>query len=323
MASGRSLLWMILAADIAAAIALANYKPAPSGRHDNNPRIPAPAVPLGSRRVDVVQFRSDSAESTNQAAPSAATVVTVDEGVAIGKRLSPGDIPLGEKVPFDTEVFQGVFYLRLRNAPSPNEDGDSHSAYFNGSKKLYQFVTQGRFKRSGLRFSDVLLGGVFEKNLKCMPPAALLRGIRSFMETVQPGIVFNIAADKPKVLSPLGACQTMSVDLPGDEPVDFNNITENNALLGNFASTGKRRKMLSKPKTAKGYKIDPNHVYTIEGYDETLDLATFHQVLFGGRMRVDLMPVLDGQSMLLGMYTRRDLECVYKFVLTHKREDES
>ncbi|EJK66581.1 hypothetical protein THAOC_12491 [Thalassiosira oceanica] len=266
--------------------------------------------------------RSDSAESSKQAAPAAATVVSAGDGVAI-EGFPPEKIPLGEKVPFDTEVFQGVFYLRLRNAPSPNEDVDRHSAYFDGKKRFFQCVVQGRFKRSGMNFSDIVLGGVFEKKMKGMPPAALFRAIRAFLETISPGIVFDIAADRPKVLSPLGACQTMSVDLPGDEPTDFNNIVENNALLGTFASAGKRRKMLSKPKTAKGYKIDTDHVYTIECYDDTMDLATFHQVLFGGKMKVDLMPVLDGQSMLLGMYTRRDLECVYKFVLTHKREDES
>ena len=265
--------------------------------------------------------RPDSASSADQT-PAAATVVSVGDRVAI-EGFPPENIPLGVKVPFDTEIFSGVFYIRLRNAPSPDEDGDRHSAYFEGKKRFYQVVTQGRFKRSGLNFSDILLGGVFEKKMKGMPPAALFRAIRAFMETVSPGIVFDIAADRPKVLSPLGACQTMSVDLPGDEPTDFNNIVENNALLGTFASAGKRRKMLSKPKTAKGYRIDPENVYTFECYDDTLDLATFHHVLFGGKMKVDLMPVLDGQSMLLGMYMRRDLQCVYKFVITHKREDKS
>ena len=265
--------------------------------------------------------RPDSAESANEAAPAAATVVSVDEGVAI-EGFPPENIPLGEKVPFETDIFQGVFYLRLRNAPSPTEDGDSHGAYFDGRKRFYQLVVQGRFKRSGLNFSDVLLGGVFARKLKGMPPAALFRAIKIFMDAISPGIVFDIAADRPKVLSPFGACQMMSVDLPGDEPTDFNNIVENHALLGTFASAGKRRKTLSKPKTAKGYKIDPDHVYTIEAYDDTLDLATFHHVLFGGKMKVDLMPVLDGQSMFLGMYMREDLQCVYKFALTHTREDE-
>ena len=338
---------MMLAAVIAAAIAIAHYTtPAPDDGFgnrnsnsgdglaswealgcDRNPRvcgIPSSTVPLGSRRIDttLTTCRSDPAESSNQAAPAAATVVSVGEGVTI-EGFDPANIPLGEKVPFETGVFQGVFYLRLRNAPSPNEDCDSHSAYFAGRRRSYQFVIQGRFRRSGLTFSDILVGGVFEKKFGFVPPAALFRAIRVFMETISPGIVFDITADRPKVLSPLGACQTMSVDLPGDEPVDFDNLEENNALLGTFASTGTRRKMLSKPKTAKEYKIDPNHVYTIEGYDDTLDLATFHHVLFGGKMKVDLMPVLDGQSMLLGMYLREGLQCVYKFVLTHTREDES
>ena len=211
--------------------------------------------------------RPDSASSADQT-PAAATVVSVGDRVAI-EGFPPENIPLGVKVPFDTEIFSGVFYIRLRNAPSPDEDGDRHSAYFEGKKRFYQVVTQGRFKRSGLNFSDILLGGVFEKKMKGMPPAALFRAIRAFMETVSPGIVFDIAADRPKVLSPLGACQTMSVDLPGDEPTDFNNIVENNALLGTFASAGKRRKMLSKPKTAKGYRIDPENVYTFECYDDT------------------------------------------------------
>ena len=279
---------------------------------------PPQQVLESSWTAEVVTKTAEGIE-IGQAAPAAATVVSADDGVSIGKGFPSENIPLGDKVPFETELFQGVFYLRLRNSPSPDEDGESHSAYFDGRKNLYQLVIQGRFKRSGLNFSDVLLGGVFEKSLKGMPPAAMFRAIRSFTETVQPGIVFDIAADHPKVLLPLGACQTISVDPPGYEPVDFNNITENNALLGDSAPARTRRKLLSKPKTAKDYTIDPNLVYTIENCDEALDLATFHNVLFGGKMKVDLLPVLDGQSFPMGMYIREDLQCVYKFALTHNR----
>lgn len=123
------------------------------------------------------------------------------------------------------------------------------------------------------------------------------------------------------MLSPLGRCQTISVDLPGKEPVDFDNITENTRLLGDFTSKEERKRKLTKPRTASEFRIDSRYIYTFETYDHMMDFGTFRQHIKNGYM-VDLVPSLNGQSLSLGMYTRHDLTCIYKFSLWHERQKE-
>ena len=206
-------------------------------------------------------------------------------------------LPFGEKISFETDLFKGHVFLRLRN-----DNSTASAVYFYGKKRLYQLVIQGQFKVDDLNFSDLVVGGVFDKRLKGVPGADWRIGkmIKMFMESISPGIIFDIFHNtQPKVLSPVGSGQTISVDLPGEEPTDFDNIVENTSLLSSsgdhIGSSETRRKILSKPTCAAKYNIDKNHVYTFEMYDHTMDLGTFHQHLMGG-MKVDLVSKLDGQA---------------------------
>lgn len=216
---------------------------------------------------------------------------TADDGVQTshdGKGL-----PFGESISFETDSFKGKFFLRLRNG-----NGVSHSPYFDGKTCLYQLVIQGQFKIDSLTFADLMLGDIYDRPLKGVPSRRSMMGkmIKRFVEGMSPGVIFDIFHDKqPMVLAPIGSCQTMTVDLPGDEPSDFDEIKESTALLGYFGSGDRRRKILSKPTSAAEFKINKDHVYTFEILDHTMDFGTFHQHLMGG-MKVDLIPSLDGQS---------------------------
>jgi len=205
-------------------------------------------------------------------------------------------LPIGRPISFETEFFKGRFYLRLRHVKTENDEPTEHAAYFDGKKRFYQLVIQGQFKDDNLTFNDVVLGDVYERPLKGIPHGRTGRLIKRFVESLSPGIIFDIFDDKqPKVLAPVGGCQTLSVDLLGQEPLDFDNLCENTKLLGDFSSKEERKKVLSKPKTSVQYKIDSGLVYTFEAYDHTFDFGTFHQHLYGG-IKIDLVPILDGQS---------------------------
>ncbi len=235
------------------------------------------------------------AESTNTSAlppPEEwqhSVYLTADDGVQTshdGKGL-----PFGESISFETDSFKGSFFLRLRTM-------DNHSPYFDGKTCLSQLVIQGQFKIDSLTFADLMLGDIYDRPLKGVPSGRSMMGrmIKRFVEGMSPGVIFDIFHDKqPMVLAPIGSCQTMRVDLPGEEPSDFDEIKESTALLGYLGSGDRRRKILSKPTSAAEFKINKDHVYTFEILDHIMDYETFHQHLMGG-IKVDLIPSLDGQN---------------------------
>lgn len=248
--------------------------------------------------------------------PNRPVYLAADDGVELNGRNSGVEpLPLGKPVAFETDTFKGLFYLRLRAIP---DDSKKHAAYFDATKRFYQFVVQGQFKEEGLDLSDIVLGDVYERKLKRVPHGHVGRMVKNFYEAMSPGMIFDIFDDKqPKVLAPMGGCQTMRVDLPGQEPADFDNLQENTALLGKFGSREERRKVLSKPETAAEYKINTSHVYTMESYDDKMDFGTFHQHM--GYTTIDMVPILDGQCLSFGIYKRKSLNRVFKLSLWHER----
>lgn len=254
--------------------------------------------------------------------PTRPIYLVAEDGVKVNS-YDDMALPLGKMIDFETDFFKGSFFLRLRDINPHIDDPEKyaeHSAYFDGKKRLYQLVIQGRFKDDNLMFSDVVLGDVYDKPMKGVPTGRTFRLIKKFVEAITPGMIFDIGNEvQPKVLAPIGGAQTLSVDLPGEEPSDFGNIIESTNLLGKFDSTGKRRKRLCNPKTAAEYKINTQHVYTFEVYDHTMDFGNFYQHLMFGLTKIDLVPSLDGQSLSLGMYKRQSLSCLFNFSLWHER----
>lgn len=231
--------------------------------------------------------------------PSRPVYLAADERVNVdgyGDNKQP--LPLNKVIDFETNLFKGRFFLRLRHVKPRDvqDDIENHTAFFDGKKRFYQLVIQGQFKVDNLTFADVVCGAVYERQLKGVPHGIMGKLLKRLIEAASPGMIFDIFDDKqPKILSPLGRCQTMSVDLPGEEPTNFDNISENTILLGNFASKEERKKKLTKLLTASEIRIDMRHMYTFETYDDIVDFGTFHQHVKGGYI-ADLVLSLDGQS---------------------------
>jgi hypothetical protein len=54
-------------------------------------------------------------------------------------------LPLGVPIEFETDLFRGNFFCRLKPI-GPHPDDTGHKEYFEGKKRLYQVIVQGQFK---------------------------------------------------------------------------------------------------------------------------------------------------------------------------------
>ena len=177
-------------------------------------------------------------------------VLTAGSGTTVCKEsLDRNNLPIGEEIPFETDMFQGKFLMRIRNAPNTPDQ-----QYFNGKKRTKQMVIQGRFKKQ-MTCDDIYIGDKYEKPLQIFPLVKL--AIPIFQRLV-PGISIDLSSDKQKVLMLMGGeSRTISIDLPGEEPDMMGDLTENHIeRMGNFRSITKRRKLLRQPKMASKYFYD-------------------------------------------------------------------
>lgn len=144
-----------------------------------------------------------------------------------------------------------------------------------------------------------------------------------FMEVLSPGIVIDLISSKPKILTSFGGVQTMRIDIPGEEPEltgALGNIVEDTKLLLGDEFSGKiqkRRKYLSNPDNACKYKVNPNHVYSFELYDHSINFGTYYQHILGGK-QIDMVMSMNGQALAFALFTR-DKRCIFKFPVWHKR----
>ncbi len=90
--------------------------------------------------------------------------------------LSPFIPPVGIPIEFENSLFKGKVLIRIRHIPVPNSSKLSSSGnrfhcekYFQGRKRMRQFVVQGQFKES-IRMSDVYFGDIYNKPLSLKPP---------------------------------------------------------------------------------------------------------------------------------------------------------
>ena len=240
----------------------------------------------------------------------------------ITKKYKPGEaLPLGVPIDFESELFKGCIFLRLRSV-EPLQNGQEkkkHNEYFDGKKRFYQAVIQGQFKQE-FNFSELVLGDFYTRPFHGIPRGAIVKVYQKFMDSLSPGTVTDIASDTPKVLAPLGSCQILRVDLKGNEPdiTGANGIQEDtNLLLGKtFPTPQKRRKYLSDPRKSSNYTVNQAHVYTFELYDHTINFGTYNHHIFGN-VKINMAQTLNGQALTFSLFTR-DQRILWKFPVWHE-----
>jgi hypothetical protein len=222
-------------------------------------------------------------------------------------------LPLGVPFEFETPLFKGSMLVRLRNAKS--DDPEKHDAYFQGRNRVMQTVVQGRFKKA-VNMADVFVGSIFREPMHLVPPPFFM----SLLQRVFPETILDLASKTPKVVTLYaGNAQTISVDAPGDEPdiaaVDLlENVTR--SFGDKFKSIKERKRKLSSPHKASKYRFDPENVYTLQIYDETIDYGTYNVRLpFYGNF--PLSKVLGPQPMSLSAVTTTG-DLLYDFDVWHE-----
>jgi hypothetical protein len=225
-------------------------------------------------------------------------------------------LPLGVPFEFETTLFKGSMLVRLRNAKS--DDPEKHDAYFQGRNRVMQTVIQGRFKKA-VNMADVFVGSIFKEPMRLVPAPPFFMSL--LQRASPPGLTLDLASKTPKVVTLYaGKAQTISVDAPGDEPdiaaVDlFENVSR---TFGdkNFKSIKERQRKLSSPHKAAKYHFDPENIYTLQIYDETMDYGTYNVRLpiYGN---FPLSKVLGPQPMSLSAVTTTG-DLLYGFDAWHE-----
>jgi hypothetical protein len=245
--------------------------------------------------------------------------------------LPTPSLPLGQAIPFQTDLFDGKLLFRVRGMNGQNE-----MAYFtkNNRRRLYQVIVQGRFLNANITFGDVYIGAKYDKPFEGIPlrNSSLMKAVQTFLQKINPGMIFDINADRPKIMTPIGSCQKLRVDVPGTEPHITSEdclrhgIVENTTLLTrndgeSFTSVADRRRQLTDPKVASQITFNPSLVYTFEIYDHTIDFANYKQ-RFSSLVKIDLSNKLNGQPLSISaMVVQGDEEgtVLYDFQVWHER----
>ncbi|KAI8474338.1 MAG: hypothetical protein J3K34DRAFT_408218 [Monoraphidium minutum] len=214
---------------------------------------------------------------------------------AAGARV-PHNTPAA--VEFETELFTGRLLLMFRVAPRRGGRGAPEcEERFRGKQRLVWAALQGRFKRAGVALDDLKLGSEWGRPLRLPAPYVTAPALAFIAARMGGGLEIEARGASPRVLSPLiAAAQVVHVAPPGREPADPLAAHEDTRLLlGDAAppTAAARRALFRCAAARRGVAYSPDHAYTFQIYDHTLDYSEFRLPYF----KVDIARVLDGQPM--------------------------
>ena len=224
----------------------------------------------------------------------------------------------------DNEFFKGFIRLSVAGL------ADSDQSYFANRQRKSVTVVQGRF-RSRVRATDVLVGQVFEKNLRDLPPPWILKAGESFMRSFSPILKLDFCSPRPYYVSPImQACQTLRCDLPGGQPalreLGTDLVEENTRIGAQFASftsdhgvcmqSLERKRILSDLSQLSEMFFETQYVYTFEMYQHLFNPVTFSLSL--PLFDRCLIPYLNGQPVQLMACNASFSRYFWRYELWHK-----
>jgi len=229
-----------------------------------------------------------------------------------------GDLPLGVPFKFSSDLFEGTCLFRIKGCKSNNPEGDS--AYFDGRKRIYQSVVQGRFKEE-ISVADVCTGHEFARPLKNLPHPFIIKTATSFISKIALGCNIEIHTSQPFMEATLlGTSQIVRGDEPGNEPnITCKDIEEDCSIFGGAfrngnVSSSRRKRIFSNPAKCKQYTFDTDTVYTFEFYQNLFDVQSYSLDL--GFIKLGAINVLNGQP-IQWLGKTRDGRYLWSFQLWH------
>uniref|UniRef100_A0A383VT33 Domain of unknown function at the cortex 1 domain-containing protein n=1 Tax=Tetradesmus obliquus TaxID=3088 RepID=A0A383VT33_TETOB len=228
-------------------------------------------------------------------------------------------VPINQgPVTINSAFFEGIMEIHLKGLPN------SQQRLFEGKKRHFQIMCQGRFKRP-------------------VPASSLCMG----QEFVKPGqapawvgdLIFNAAAkvfshstqvdayaELPYFMNPvLAACQMVNVSRAGSAP-GLAEAQEDMSLFspaladknGKPVSAAKRKKWCDVPKNLEGLMLDTEHVYTFHIWQHFIDFSAY-KFSVGGLCNLDLAGPLNGQPLQLTVYDTKAKEHLFSMLVWHER----
>mmetsp|Transcript_66308 Transcript_66308/g.110158 ORF Transcript_66308/g.110158 Transcript_66308/m.110158 type:complete len:285 (-) Transcript_66308:32-886(-) len=188
----------------------------------------------------------------------------------------------GSVFKIDTPHFVGRMYFRLRNLPGEPAD------YFAGRNRRLSAVIQGHFKHRTC-MSDCYTGYEFSQRFRNVPAPWLISAAMRLIRKIAPTMTADITGSRPYFLNPLfQTIQLMDVSEAGHEPHITSPLEENNALLGGKFAAGKldsegRKSYFASVSSGAMHTLDPRYVYTMEFFEDKVDMSTFELILLGMR----------------------------------------
>ncbi|KAG7363021.1 hypothetical protein IV203_026381 [Nitzschia inconspicua] len=222
-----------------------------------------------------------------------------DVSLTVDPLYGQGACPIGKPFWFSSDLFEGYCLVRIKNVPN-SDDPEGDVAYFDGRRRLFQTIVQGRFKEP-LPVNTVLTGHEFTKPLKNLPHQWILKAATNLIRRLAPGSEICVVGDRPTMLAPLaGTSQVVRVDEKGKEPdlSSIEGVEEDCSLMGgkfleSSVSSSFRKKYLANPKKSSRYRFDTELVYTFDFYQNLLNVTTYKLDL--GITSISMCPILNGQ----------------------------
>lgn len=229
------------------------------------------------------------------------------------------ELPInGGPMTISTSLFEGAVEVHLKGLPT------SQGRVFDGKKRFFQIMCQGRFKRP-VDADGLCMGQEFVK-AGGVPPwvgeVVLTAAAKVFSSSTQ----VDIYAKLPYFMNPvLAACQLVNVAQPGEEP-KLTEATEDMRLFapqladkhGAPLLPEKRRKWCDAPKNLEGLKFSPDHIYTFHIWQHLIDFSTY-KLSVGGFVNLDLSAVLNGQPLQLTCKDTHAGEYMFSMLVWHER----
>jgi Protein of unknown function (DUF1769) len=222
-----------------------------------------------------------------------------DPSLKVESTYGQGPCPIGKPFWFSSDLFEGYCLVRIKNIAN-SDDPESDKEYFDGRRRLFQTIVQGRFKEA-LPVNTVLTGHEFVAPLKNLPHQWILKAATNLIGKLAPGSEICVTGDRPTMLAPLaGTSQAVRVDMPGKEPdiASIEGVDEDCTLLGgrfekSSVSSSSRKTYLSNPQKSSKYTFAVDRVYTFDFYQNLLNVGTYKLDL--GIASISMSPILNGQ----------------------------
>ncbi|KAF9420303.1 hypothetical protein BGZ94_009160 [Podila epigama] len=217
----------------------------------------------------------------------------------------------------ESEEFVGQVVVRIKTQQSHKKaNGDEKSAaedspWFDmpgGANNICSIQILGRFKQEWPG-DQVVFGDQFDRPLKVPPLASTAM---KFIHMVNPGLETDITCAKPWAFSPLiAAMNTVHVSkwvnentvngLPPWPSKAGEHTSEDTSLLFEInkaiqpMNSSQRRSYFTKASNLQRHIFSPDHVYSLDFFNQFLDLGTFKVKIPG--LTIDLSRPLDNQPL--------------------------